>query len=163
MWVPLSGCFAAQCRHTHPHLPLPLPLPSPPAPPGSEQWSGIIPDLWPGLPDPLPWYLQRTAVLTWVTLAVSPTLAPRTLGGVAPISIFSVVCSFLCVAAVVTLCVIQLVNGEPAAASVAALAALGGWVGGYMGASCVSMAGAPAWQAEGVGSNPCWLAAPKLS
>lgn len=41
---------------------------------GSEEFSGIIPDLWPGLPDPLPWFLQRTAVLTWVTLLVAPSL-----------------------------------------------------------------------------------------
>ena len=42
---------------------------------GSEQWSGIIPDLWPQLPDPLPWYLGRSAVLTWVTLLVAPALS----------------------------------------------------------------------------------------
>ncbi len=41
---------------------------------GTEQYSGIIPDLWPQLPDPLPWFLQRTAMLTWVTLLVAPSL-----------------------------------------------------------------------------------------
>lgn len=41
---------------------------------GSAEFSGVIPDLWPSLPDPLPWYLQRTAVLTWVTLLVAPAL-----------------------------------------------------------------------------------------
>ena len=42
---------------------------------GSEDYSGIIPDLWPSLPSPLPWYLRRTAVLTWVTLLVAPFLS----------------------------------------------------------------------------------------
>ena len=42
---------------------------------GSEDYSGIIPDLWPSLPDPLPWCLRRTAVLTWVTLLVAPFLS----------------------------------------------------------------------------------------
>ncbi|KAI7845763.1 hypothetical protein COHA_000677 [Chlorella ohadii] len=79
---------------------------------GSEEYSGIIPDLWPQLPDPLPWYLGRTAMLTWATLLVAPALCPKTLGGVAPISIFKIGCSFLCVAACVALAIILAVQGQ---------------------------------------------------
>lgn len=79
---------------------------------GSTQYSGIIPDLWPGLPDPLPWYLQRTAVLTWATLLVAPSLAPKTLGGVAPISVLKVTCSAMCVASLVLLCIALLIQGK---------------------------------------------------
>jgi hypothetical protein len=42
---------------------------------GSAEFTGVIPDLWPSLPDPLPWYLRRTAVLTWVALLVAPALS----------------------------------------------------------------------------------------
>ncbi|KAL4448998.1 hypothetical protein ABPG77_007715 [Micractinium sp. CCAP 211/92] len=79
---------------------------------GSKHFSGIIPDLWPGLPDPLPWYLQRTAVLTWATLAVAPSLAPATLGGVAPISALKVFCTFLCVLSLLVLCAAMAVQGR---------------------------------------------------
>lgn len=42
---------------------------------GSEHYSGIIPDLFPDLPNPLPWYLRRTPMLTWATLLVAPVLS----------------------------------------------------------------------------------------
>ncbi|KAL4422665.1 hypothetical protein ABPG75_008862 [Micractinium tetrahymenae] len=79
---------------------------------GSRHFSGIIPDLWPGLPDPLPWYLRRTAVLTWATLLVAPSLAPKTLGGVAPISVLKVFCTFLCVLSLLALCGAMIVQGR---------------------------------------------------
>ncbi|KAI3430398.1 hypothetical protein D9Q98_004993 [Chlorella vulgaris] len=79
---------------------------------GSEEFSGIIPDLWPGLPDPLPWFLQRTAVLTWVTLLVAPSLLPQTLGEVALISATKILCTVICVAALVVLAVALLIQGR---------------------------------------------------
>lgn len=47
---------------------------------GTQEFTGIIPDLWPDLPDPLPWYLQRAAMLTWAALLVAPALS-EFLGG----------------------------------------------------------------------------------
>ena len=44
---------------------------------------------------------------------------PKTLGGVAPISIFKILCSFLCVAACVALAIILAVQGKWAARGVA--------------------------------------------
>ena len=41
-----------------------------------------------------------------------PASGPKTLGGVAPISIFKIACSFLCVAACVALAIILAVQGE---------------------------------------------------
>ncbi|EFN52375.1 hypothetical protein CHLNCDRAFT_138809 [Chlorella variabilis] len=79
---------------------------------GTEQYSGIIPDLWPQLPDPLPWYLQRTAMLTWVTLIVAPSLWPKTLGDVAPISVMKICCTLMCVVALVVLCVALAIQGH---------------------------------------------------
>lgn len=59
---------------------------------GTPEFSGILPDLWPGLPLGA-WYLSRPAVLAWVALAVAPALAPTTLSGVAAVSALSVACS----------------------------------------------------------------------
>lgn len=65
---------ACCCATAGPARPATFARPPHITPAGTEEWSGIIPDLWPDLPDPLPWYLQRTAMLTWATALVSPVL-----------------------------------------------------------------------------------------
>jgi amino acid permease len=56
-------------------------------------FTGIISDLFPQLPDPLPWYLSRTALLTWIALAAAPLLSAKSLHGLAFVSAVSVACS----------------------------------------------------------------------
>jgi hypothetical protein len=79
---------------------------------GAEEYSGIISDLFPSLPYPLPWYLSRNAMLTWFALAVAPLLPARTLGGLARVSAFKVTCSLLCMAALALLAVAAGLKGE---------------------------------------------------
>lgn len=62
---------------------------------GNKAYTGIIADLFPSLPDVLPWYLSRTALITWITLAIAPLLAASTLHGMAAISAISVTASSL--------------------------------------------------------------------
>ena len=62
---------------------------------GNKVYTGIISDLFPQLPDPLPWYLCRTALLTYIALVSAPLLAAKSLHGMALTSAISVLCSTL--------------------------------------------------------------------
>ena len=69
---------------------------------GNKIYTGIISDLFPGLPDPLPWYLSRTALLTWIALAAAPLLSASSLHGMAltsAVSVASSTSSMLCLLA----------------------------------------------------------------
>lgn len=82
---------------------------TPPA--GTSGSSGVIPDLFPSLSFPLPWYLGRTAMLTWFIAAVAPLLLARTLGGLARVSAFKVTCVLLCTLALVVLTLAAALQG----------------------------------------------------
>lgn len=60
---------------------------------GNKVFTGIISDVFPQLPDPLPWYLSRTALLTWIALVTVPLLSLKSLHGLAFISAVSVASS----------------------------------------------------------------------
>lgn len=77
---------------------------------GSAEFSGILPDLWPGLPLGA-WYLSRPAVLAGVALAVAPALAPTSLAGVAVVSGISVAASVTVTAGLVLLAAVAASQG----------------------------------------------------
>ncbi|GAB4820226.1 hypothetical protein N2152v2_007272 [Parachlorella kessleri] len=79
---------------------------------GGADYSGVISDLFPSLPKPLPWYLSRNAMLTWCVLAVTPLLPARTLGGLARVSAFKVTCALLCMAALALLAAAAALQGK---------------------------------------------------
>ena len=70
---------------------------------GNSVYTGIISDLFPQLPDPLPWYLSRTALLTWIALAAAPLLSAHSLHGMAHISLVSVASSIMSMLCLVVL------------------------------------------------------------
>jgi sodium-coupled neutral amino acid transporter 1 len=70
---------------------------------GNERFTGIIADLFPALPDPLPWYGRRAAVVSWITLAAVPLLGATSMHGMAATSAVSVVASVASVAGMLAL------------------------------------------------------------
>ena len=61
---------------------------------GTPKISGLLPDLFPGLPQPLPWWLHREALLVFVASAfVAPLLLSTSLSSILLVSVASVSCS----------------------------------------------------------------------
>jgi hypothetical protein len=73
---------------------------------GNSEFTGLLPDLFPALPLPLPWYLSRSALISWITLAAASLLSAKSLHGMAATSAVSVTCSVLSMLCLLALAVI---------------------------------------------------------
>eukprot|EP00887_Chlorella_sp_A99_P007197 scaffold2.g7197.t1 len=79
---------------------------------GTTSISGLLPDLLPRLPSPPPWWLGRSALLAWTTLAAAPLLLSTSLRGVLLVSIVSITCSISTCLTLMALCVAAGVQGK---------------------------------------------------
>lgn len=108
--VNMTYLYVLRLTQHVPHLPLPLLFLQIIV--GNSEFTGILNDLFPGLSDPLPWYLSRTALITWITLASAPLLSAKSLHGMALTSAISVGSTILSVVALVVLALIAAYQGN---------------------------------------------------